>query len=82
MTSSVHLDDNLKTFKDTLETISRYATFLANTSLKITLLVQKPNYMPLKLYVLAVMFYRLRKEKQEQIAYFLWEAASTKAPKD
>lgn len=46
--------------------------FLANTSLKITLLVQKPNYMPLKLcYVLAVMFYRLRKEKQEQIAYFL-----------
>lgn len=72
MTSSVYLDDNLKTFKDTLETISRSATFLANTSLKITLLVQKPNYMPLKLcYVLAVMFYRLRKEKQEQIAYFL-----------
>lgn len=28
------------------------------------------------------MFYRLSKEKQEQIAYFLWEAASTKAPKD
>lgn len=62
----LQLSSFLNFFKDTVNTVLRYAEFLANSSVGLTLLVQKYNFMPVKLcYRLHFSEIHKRKENNE-----------------